>query len=603
MNSKKTFKKYTFVLLLLASWMLNTVQAQPNPPKIDCASFSNSITSVVWDYMPNNDCNGTGSFEAYVIYSSTTPAGPFEEIAAIASPPPFEYNTNTTAHYYYMTIRCGGQESLPSDTVINRRPAPPKIIGTTVLPDGSVQIAFLPSPNPEVSGYLLIRTQNNGQNFETVSDVPSALEDLTIINDTIYIIDTGIDASIASIGYRLRSYSCSESENPSVLSDTHYTVFVSAEVDQCNDLVNLSWTPYIGWNQTINGIAVDSVTSYTIYTDTDTIVVAAPSTTFAYSITPNTASKCFKIVANNTTNLASESNEVCITREASNPPTDICLNILTIDTLNNVVELAWNLDETADISSLQIFRGSSLTNLQSLGEIQAGDSFISFFDPININQGPYFYQIVHVDECNRRVESNIGNTIFLSGRNQLDGTNLLNWSEFNIGENSTVNGYTIYRSENTPFKNFTPIQSENNTTLDFKDELNNVENADLSYCYYIEAQYNVICNDGTVSNELTQSNQVCISQSPRIFVPNAFAPNGVNKVFKPILRNPNPNDYQMVVFNRWGEHLFTTSDPDEGWNGYYQGKLAPQGVYAYYIRMQTELGFVLERKGTVMLVR
>ena len=124
-----------------------------------------------------------------------------------------------------------------------------------------------------------------------------------------------------------------------------------------------------------------------------------------------------------------------------------------------------------------------------------------------------------------------------------------------------------------------------------------------SYCYYIAAQYNITCGDGTTVTEISQSNEVCVSQSPRIFVPNAFAPNGVNKVFKPIIKNPNPNDYKMVVFNRWGEHIFTTNDPDEGWNGFYKNRLAPQGVYAYYIRMQSELGFVLERKGTVVLIR
>ncbi len=611
MNIKKTFRLPSFFVLILVGLMPLLLQAQPNPPQIDCASFSNSISTVTWVYQPNVDCNG-GSFEEYVIYTSETPEGPFTELVATAAPSPYEHDLNSvpvgmTLRYYYMTIRCGGQESLPSDTLSNRRPNPPSVLNTTVLPDGSVQIAFLPVPDAEITGYLLIRTED-GQEFNTVEGVPSLLGDLTIVNDTIYIIDnTGVDASLSSIGYRLRSFSCgdNDSRKTSVLSDTHFTVFVEATVDSCNDLVNLSWTPYVGWNRSDeNGIPIDSVVSYTVYTDTDTTIVPAPATNLAYSITPNTAEKCFQIVANNTSNLTSESNEVCVTREASNPPTDICLRVASIDTLNNRVELEWTIDLNSEITSLQLFGGFSPNALEQIGEISSSSPpATEIGDPVNINQGPYFYQIVHLDDCGRRVESNIGSTIFLNGRNQLDGSNLLSWTEFDIGEGAEINSYTIYRSENIPFKNFVPIQTLSNATFEFKDIVESGVGSTPSYCYYIAAQYNITCGDGTTVTELSQSNEVCVSQSPRIFVPNAFAPNGVNKVFKPIIKNPNPNDYKMVVFNRWGEHVFTTTDPDEGWNGFYKNRLAAQGVYAYYIRMQSELGFVLERKGTVVLIR
>lgn len=580
------------------------LQAQPIAPQIDCASFSNTTSTISWTSTPNTDCNGAGAFETFVIYRSDSPDGPFTELVATAAPSPYQDELDgeeNTLFYYYMTLRCGGVESAPSDTVINRRPAPPTLLHTTVLPDGSVEIAFLPSPNPEVSGYILIRIE------EGEDDVQNSflLEDLTIINDTIYIRDTDIDATESSIGYRLRSFSCSGSENPSVLSGTHYTIFVEATVDSCNDLVNLTWTPYNGWNRSDeNGVPIDSVTTYTVYTDTDTTIVEAPATTLAYSITPNTAEKCFRIVAENTTGLTSQSNEICIDREASNPPTDICLTVATIDTLNNIVALEWNMDVTTEITSLQLLRGLTPNSLEVLGEISdSSPPLIEFADAVNINQGPYFYQIRHVDDCGRQVESNIAGTIDLNGRNQLNGTNSLSWSAFEIGEGGSINSYTVYRSEDIPFKNFIPLQTLDANTFEFIDNLESGGTSTPSYCYYVVAQYDIACNDGITVTEISQSNEVCISQSPRIFVPNAFAPNGANKIFKPIIKNPNPNDYQMVVFNRWGEHIFSTSDPEEGWDGFYNGRLAAQGVYAYYIRMQSELGFTLERKGTVVLIR
>ncbi|MGB1240918.1 MAG: gliding motility-associated C-terminal domain-containing protein [Chitinophagales bacterium] len=594
---EQIFKVRTFVLLLLVLLTANTIEAQPNPPQIDCVSFSNSVSSIQWIYQSGADCNGAGSFENYVIYRSENPTGPFVELDAIPSPPPYEDETNDVVFYYYMTIRCGGQESLPSDTVRNRRPAPPEIVKTTVLNDGSVEIAFLPSPDSDVSGYFLVKSEDGGS-FSPIDDVPP----FTNVNDTLYIIDASVDARIASIGYKLSAFSCSLSTNPGDLSDAHYTVFVSAEVDECNDLVALSWTPYIGWNQVVDGVLVDSVTTYTVYTEVDTTIVDAPTTNLNYSILPTTANRCFSIVANNTTGISSESNEACISRAASNPPTDICLDYLTVDTLSNAIDIRWNIDETSDITFLEIHRGTNADNIQNLGRLpDDSPSFSRTLDNlIDINEGPYFYQIVHVDECNRRVESSVGNTMFLRARNQLDATNLLEWNAFSMGENSTINGYTIYRTEDGIFKNFAAVENLNEDTFRFVDE---VDNREVTYCYYIEADYTVTCNDGTTTSERSQSNEVCVSQSPRMFVPNAFAPNGVNSIFKPILRNPNPNDYQMVVFNRWGEHIFQTNDPEDGWDGFHNGKLARQGAYAYFIRMTTELGFVLERKGTVILVR
>ena len=599
MNIRQTFRVHSLIFLLLCSLLVaNEVVAQPNPPQIDCASEIDSQTRIYWNFNPNTDCNGAASFEGYILYRSATLEGPFVEIATISNSSPYDDSDGSSDFYYYLTIRCDGVESLPSDTVFNDRPFPPEIINTTVLPDGTVQVAFLPSVSSGVSGYGLTRSED-GAPFQAVEDA-----NFDLSGDTLYVTDPTIDAREAAVGYSLRAFTCSELENLGGLSDAHFTVFVEAGVDNCQDVVSLSWTPYIGWNREVDGVLIDSVSTYTIYTDTDTNTVNAPITNFTYTISPNTSDKCFKIVANNTQGLSSESNEVCINRAATNPPTDICLRFLSIDSVNNQVVLEWNIDETTDITNLQIYRGLSSEGLQLLGALpDDAPSFSGITDPVDIQAGPYFYQIVHIDDCGRRVESNIGNTVDLNGRNQLDGSNLLAWNDLNIGEGAIVTGYTLYRSEETPFKNFQVIENLDANTFEFRDELGNVENSDLSYCYYVETQYSLTCNDGTTSIESSISNEICISQSPRMFVPNAFAPNGVNKIFKPILRNPNPNDYQMVVFNRWGEHVFTTADPDEGWDGFHNGKLAPQGVYAYYIRMQTELGFVLERKGTVVLVR
>jgi gliding motility-associated-like protein len=67
------------------------------------------------------------------------------------------------------------------------------------------------------------------------------------------------------------------------------------------------------------------------------------------------------------------------------------------------------------------------------------------------------------------------------------------------------------------------------------------------------------------------------------YVPNTFTPNydGLNDVFKP--KATNVYDYSMDIYDRWGNHLFTTTDIEYGWNGFYKGQLCQEDVYVYKI--------------------
>ena len=69
-----------------------------------------------------------------------------------------------------------------------------------------------------------------------------------------------------------------------------------------------------------------------------------------------------------------------------------------------------------------------------------------------------------------------------------------------------------------------------------------------------------------------------------IFIPNSFTPgnnDNLNDAFKPIAGCV--HDYDFIIFNRWGEKIFETSDANEGWNGYYKNKMSKQDVYIYKI--------------------
>lgn len=93
-------------------------------------------------------------------------------------------------------------------------------------------------------------------------------------------------------------------------------------------------------------------------------------------------------------------------------------------------------------------------------------------------------------------------------------------------------------------------------------------------------------------------------------IPNAFRPASYppNNTFKPVFGPVIPESFEMMIFNSWGQQIFTTNDFSLGWDGTYKGQAQPQGNYVYVVRYNiaaTTLGSGLtkEVRGSVLLIR
>lgn len=74
------------------------------------------------------------------------------------------------------------------------------------------------------------------------------------------------------------------------------------------------------------------------------------------------------------------------------------------------------------------------------------------------------------------------------------------------------------------------------------------------------------------------------------WIPNAFTPgkpNGLNDIFKPKLIGV--HEYTFLIFDRWGEKIYEGHDPEEGWNGYYRGRLCTNDVFVYKITFRDDV--------------
>ena len=90
-----------------------------------------------------------------------------------------------------------------------------------------------------------------------------------------------------------------------------------------------------------------------------------------------------------------------------------------------------------------------------------------------------------------------------------------------------------------------------------------------------------------------------------VYVPNSFTPNndGVNDVWFPEINGW--TEVETLLFNRWGEIIFSSTNPKTPWIGEVRGGsyFAPEGVYSYLIKAKFTNGEAREFRGFVTLIR
>lgn len=102
---------------------------------------------------------------------------------------------------------------------------------------------------------------------------------------------------------------------------------------------------------------------------------------------------------------------------------------------------------------------------------------------------------------------------------------------------------------------------------------------------------------------IKDSIDVLVNTESVLDAPNAFTPgHGENGIFKVAIRGMAKLKY-FRVYNRWGNKVFETMNVEEGWDGSFNGKPQPMGVYVYSIEAVTSAGHTFHKNGNVTLVR
>jgi gliding motility-associated-like protein len=104
---------------------------------------------------------------------------------------------------------------------------------------------------------------------------------------------------------------------------------------------------------------------------------------------------------------------------------------------------------------------------------------------------------------------------------------------------------------------------------------------------------------GTVNTSVVVTEIIC-----QVYIPSAFTPNGdgLNDIFR-INGASFVKDFEFRIFNRWGEQIFRSQNPELGWDGTFKGKRQPAGTYTYKINYTLkQTGEIKQVAGTFILL-
>lgn len=113
--------------------------------------------------------------------------------------------------------------------------------------------------------------------------------------------------------------------------------------------------------------------------------------------------------------------------------------------------------------------------------------------------------------------------------------------------------------------------------------------------------YRVIAYSKSNTSVTSTSNHTSIEPMMNVYIPSSFTPNGdgVNDTFG--IKGEGKFSFRLLIFNRWGEKIFESNNPNNQWDGTYHNQPAQQGEYIY--QLMADGKEYKGQTGTVTLLR
>lgn len=442
----------------------------------------------------------------------------------------------------------------------------PSITELQVLDESSIQLDYQVQPFVQ---YRLEIRQNNNSNFQQVrSFVTSA--GTTTISETIGSLNTESNFYC----FRLSAVdACSGATIPSqIVCSARTDLAISNNQNRFSWVTNTSGTSDIEVEETLpgGGIVRTSTTG-------NSYINTAVSCGQEY---------CYRLIMEYPGGERSISSQKCgVAISKDTPP---AIENLTTVTLDNGVTLDWLQPDNFTPDFFTISRSGKDVFLP----IETTNQY-TFTDASYNAESSFCYKVSYTDVCgNKSSEGVVACPIVLTA-SLTDANDIsLSWSEYN-GYASGLGRYVI---EKYPLNG--PLLQSIDVAPGVATYLDEEENLDVqAYTYIVKGVASGVALPPSVSNP------VIVIKNPNLIHPGAFTPNGdaLNDIFT--VQGYYIAEFEMDIFNRWGELMFTTNNMANGWDGNYKNNPMPEGTYTFVANIIDDVGRTFKRSGTLVLLR
>lgn len=454
----------------------------------------------------------------------------------------------------------------------------------------SVNISWNQNYQPDTYGYVIYAMNQAGVLVE--------IDTVWGITNTTYTLIPGV--SLNGLSFSVAAFdSCWTASVPpthqtSGKAEIHTTIFLNTALNICDHTVDLTWSDYIGW---------DAVEEYIVYghkAGEAWSVFGSSSTTNLTVDVDEAIDYCFVVEAVHLDGRKSFSNIRC---QYISIPKQPAFNYLQVATVNGSnVDVRYYVDASANISEIIVHRKEGNSSFEEIGRVGVASNNLSYTDSdVNVALHSYTYVVQIIDSCGfPGAYSNEAETMLLQLDNDpLLKLNYLYWTAYREFDGSIL-GYNIYRGIDGPATG-TPIATVPFGQTYYEDNVLDIATQG-EICYRVEAVESI---NSYGFSEQSFSNERCITLPPVIYVPNAFWPEGINSIFKPIVSDFDLASYEFIIFNRWGQAIFKTNSVEEGWNGIIDGtsEMAATGTYLYMVILRDGSGVEVVTRGHVTLLK
>ncbi len=296
---------------------------------------------------------------------------------------------------------------------------------------------------------------------------------------------------------------------------------------------------------------------------------------------------CYQLTANYTGGVTVTSLQKCVTSFSAQKPPRISDITASIND-NEELELYWQ--DAAEAIEYSILKNNNGGAYSFLGK----DVQSPFTDTNYSTTEAACYEILYDDACKNVSDvSPEACPVVIQASVSADNIVSLNWNAYQ----GWANGITTYRLEKySKTGGLLRAYTLGNVT-NFTDSETDLFNQVVYYRIF------VVAADGGLGP--ATSNRLEVIKKPNLFYPRAFTPDGQgpgeNEIFK--VFGQYVSSFEMKIFNRWGELVFTSNDIDNGWDGTFRGVDQPDGTYAFVSTIQDFAGRSFTQSGAVVLMR